>query len=220
MQLFHATRTVVLILSAGLCLNAQDTPGRNPQTEAKGIPPRATPADYQSHTQAGAVTIAAEFTGHSLPTPEGPLTTEDYVAVEAALFGPAGAQLRISAADFSLRVNGKKELLPSQPYGLIVSSLKDPEWVNPESSKSKPKTSMLGGGQEDSNTPPPPPKIPLAVQRAMAQRVQRASLPEGDRALPQDGLLFFKYRGKPEKLHSVELIYDGPAGKATLPLQP
>ena len=221
MQLLHTTRTVVLILSAGLCLNAQDTPSKNPQMEAKGIPPRATPADYQFHAQVGNVTLAAEFTGHSLPTLEGPLTTEDYVAVEAALFGPAGAQLTISATDFSLRLNGKKESLPSQPYGLIVSSLKDPEWVDPEASKSKSKTSMLGGGgQEDSNTPPPPPKIPLAVQRAMAQRVQRASLPEGDRALPQDGLLFFKYRGKTEKLHSVELIYDGPAGKVTLQLQP
>jgi hypothetical protein len=58
------------------------------------------------------------------------------------------------------------------------------------------------------------------VQRAMAQRVQRASLPEGDRPLPKAGLIFFQYRGKTQNLQSLELIYDGPAGKATLKLQP
>jgi hypothetical protein len=54
----------------------------------------------------------------------------------------------------------------------------------------------------------------------MAQRVQKASLPEGDRALPQAGLIFFQYRGKAQGIHSIELIYAGPAGKATLTLQP
>jgi hypothetical protein len=222
MQLFYAMRTVVLILSIGVCLKGQNTPGKDAQTETKGIPPRATPGDYQSQAQAGAVTIAAEFTEHSLPTLEGPLTTEDYVAVETAFFGPAGAQLKISAADFSLSVNGKKTPLPTQPYGLILTSLKDPEWVPPEPPAPKSKSSIGGGGrgQEDSNAPPVPVKIPIPVQRAMAQRVQRASLPEGDRALPQAGLIFFQYRGKAKNLHSIELVYDGPAGKAALKLQP
>jgi hypothetical protein len=218
MQLFYAMRTVVLILSIGLCLQGQNTPSKDAQTETKGIPPRAMPSDYQFQVQAGTVTIAAEFTGHSLPTSEGPLTTEDYVGVEIALFGPTGAQLKISAADFSLRVNGKKTPLPSQQYGLIVSSLKDPEWVPPEPPAAKSKTSFGGGGQGDSTGPPAPVKIPVPVQRAMAQRVQRASLPEGDRALPQAGLIFFQQRAK--NFQSIELVYDGPAGKAALKLQP
>jgi hypothetical protein len=208
-----------MILSIGLCLEGQNPPARTAQPETRGIPPRATPRDYQSQAQAGVVTIAAEFTGHSLPTSEGPLTTEDYVAVETALFGPEGAQLKISATDFSLRVNGKRTPLPSQPYGLIVASLRDPEWVPPEQPAQKSKASFGGGGQDTSNAPPAPVKIPIPVQRAMAQRVQRASLPEGDRALPQAGLLFFQYRGKTENLHSVELVYEGPAGKASLELQ-
>ena len=192
------------------------------QNEAKGIPARAAPADYQSQAQAGEVTIAAEFAGHSVPTLEGPLNTEDYVAIETALFGPAGARLIISAGDFSLRVNGKKTSLASQPYGLIVGSLKDPEWVPPEPPAPKSKTSLGGGGQGqgESNEPPAPVKIPIAVQRAMAQRVQKASLPEGDRALPQAGLIFFQYRGRITNLQSIELIYDGPAGKAIQKLQP
>jgi hypothetical protein len=215
-------RTFVLILSIVLCVNGQNVPGKGAQTETRGLPPRAAPTDYQSQAKAGDITIAAEFTGHSLPTLEGPLTTEDYVAVEAALFGPAGTQLKISAADFSLRVNRKKAPLPSQPYGLIVTSLRDPEWVPPEQPARKSKSSIGGGGQgqEDTNAPPVPVKIPVPVQRAMAQRVQRASLPEGDRALPQAGLIFFQYRGNAKNLRSIELVYDGPAGKATLNLQP
>jgi hypothetical protein len=169
------------------------------------------------------VTIAAEFTSHSVPTEQGPLTTDDFVVVEMALFGAPDARTTISADDFSLRINGKKTPLPSLPYGMILSSVKDPEWAPPEPAKSKSKgglTSGGGGGQGDSNEPPPPVKIPIEVQRAMAQRVQKATLPKGDRALPQAGLIYFQYRGAAKGIHSVELIYDGPAGKATLALQP
>jgi hypothetical protein len=221
MRLFHAMRAFVLIGSFTLCLLGQDTPGTDTNAGTKGIPPRATPADYQSQAQAGKITIAAEFTGHALPTFEGPLTTEEYIAVETAFFGPAGEHLKIAAADFSLRVNGKKTPLPSQPYGLTFTSLRDPEWVPPEPAAAKSKTSFGGSGQGqgDAGAPPAPVKIPIPVQRAMAQRVQRASLPEGERALPQAGLIFFKYRGKTENIESLELLYEGPAGKATVNLR-
>jgi hypothetical protein len=45
-------------------------------------------------------------------------------------------------------------------------------------------------------------------------------LPEGDRPLPQANLLFFEFHGKTARIRSVELVYTGPAGKATLALQP
>jgi hypothetical protein len=221
MLFFLVTRIFVLILSIALGLQGQNTASKDARADTKGIPPRAAPGDYQSQAQAGTVTIAAEFTGHSFPTAEGPLTSEDYIAVETALFGPAGSQLKISAENFSLRVNGKKTPLPSQPYGLTVPSLKDPEWIPPEPPAPKSKSSIGGGdqGAGDSNLPPAPVKIPIPVQRAMAQRVQKASLPEGDRALPQAGLIFFQYRGKDKNLQSIELLYDGPGGKATLNLR-
>jgi hypothetical protein len=138
------------------------------------------------------------------------------------LYGPPEARLRISLEDFSLRVDGKKTPLGAQQYGLVLSSLKDPEWVPPESasSKSKSKTSIGGGGQSEPGSPPPVVRIPIEVQRAMAQRTEKAALPLGDRALPQAGLIFFRYRGKTENIKSLELIYNGPAGTATLTLQP
>ncbi len=53
-----------------------------------------------------------------------------------------------------------------------------------------------------------------------AAKVTKAALPEGDRLLPAAGLLFFKYSGQAKGIYSVELSYDGPAGKATLKLHP
>lgn len=223
MRLSPELRIGFLTAAICLCVRGQNTPGKDAQIEARGMPPRATPGDYQAQAQAGKVTLAAEFKGHSVPTVQGTLSTEDFVVVETGLFGATGEHIKISAEDFSLRINGKKAPLPSQPYGLVVGSVKDPEWEPPVPTASKSKTSVGGSGkgaEGDSNTPPAPVKVPIEVQRAMAKSVQKAVLPEGDRALPQAGLIFFSYRGNAKGIHSVELIYAGPAGQATLKLQP
>ncbi len=226
MRLSPALRIGVWIAALCLCVHAQDTPSQStpskdaPINETKGLPPRTTPADYQAQAQAGTVTVAAEFTGHSVPTAQGTFSTEDYVVVETGIFGPPGARTKLSIEDFSLRINEKKTL-SSQPFGLVLSSLKDPEWAPPAPPEAKSKTSIGGGGQGGKNDAPPAPvHMPFELQRAMAQHVQKASLPEGDRALPQAGLIFFQYTGKTQRIHSLELIYAGPAGKATLTLQP
>jgi hypothetical protein len=222
MRLSQTLRIGVLITAISLCVQGQNAQSKDPQIEARGMPPRATPADYQAHAQAGTVTVAAEFRGHSVPTLNGALSTEDYVVIETGLFGSPGARIKLSSDDFSLRINGKKTPLPTQPYGLVVGSVKDPEWEPPVPAASKSKTSLGGGKGEqgETNAPPAPVQIPIGVQRAIAKHVQRASLPEGDRALPQAGLIFFQYRGKTQSIHSIELIYAGPAGKVTLTLQP
>jgi hypothetical protein len=198
---------------------AQDTAKDAPASESKGMPPRATPGDYQAHTQAGTLTLAAEFMRHSVPTPEATYSTEDFVIVEAGLFGTPQARLTLSIGDFSLRINGRKVASPSQPYGLSFSSLKDPEWEPPSKPKADKPTLDAGGGKADDSFKPIV-RMPIELKRTMQQRVQRASMPEGDRALPVAGLLYFEYRGKPESIRSIELIYSGPAGKATLALQP
>lgn len=215
-----------------LCVQEQNTPSTQSKdtqvNEVRGVPPRATPADYQAHAPAGTVTVAAEFLGHSIPTPDGSTyTSEDYVAVETGLFGPSGARLNISVDNFSIRINAKKKKetsLPSQPFGMVFRSLKDPVWedsvaVEAKAAKSK-STSISTGGQGGQNEPAAPVHMPIELQRAMQQRVQKAALPEGDRALPQAGLIFFPYRGKAQSIHSIELVYAGPAGTAILTLQP
>ena len=233
--------TVVAVLTAALC---QSVPGQAAQSpaqpgpaessavaqspdaqsrEAKGVPPRATPADYQAHAQAGDVTIAAEFTGHSVATPEALLSTEDYVVVEVGLFGRPEARLKLSYEDFSLRINGRKTPVPADQYGLVFASLKDPEWEPPEAAAEKKKSKggvSSGGDKSDTGNLPPIVHVPIELKRAMQSRVQKASLPEGERPLPEAGLIFFPHRGKTENLRSIELIYSGPAGKASLELHP
>lgn len=169
--------------------------------------------------QVGAFTVAAEFKGHSVPTLDGTYSSEDYVAIEAAVFGPSGARIKLSPEDFTLRVNGKKNVLPSQPCELVFHSLEDPEWVPDEPQDSKSKTSFGGGGGQDDSKPPPP-KMPQELRRAMEQRVQKVVLPMGDRPLPQAGLIFFEHRGKIDHIHSLELTYSGPAGKVTFAVHP
>ena len=228
MRLSSALRNglpMALVLVVALGVRGQEPPTQDSAAkeasanESKGMPPRATPGDYQAHTQAGTLTLAAEFMRHSVPTPEATYTTEDFVIVEAGLFGPPQARLTLSIGDFSLRINGKKVASPSQPYGLSFSSLKDPEWEPPSKPKGDKPTLDAGGGKPD-DTFKPVIRMPIELKRTMQQRVQRASMPEGDRALPVAGLLFFEYRGRPESIRSLELIYNGPAGKATLALEP
>jgi len=208
-----------------LCLYSQEPAKDTPAwKETQGLPPRAAPNDYQAQAKVGPVTIAADFVGHFVPTATGtPLTTEDYITAECAIFGEAGAKLQLSPSQFSLRVNGKKGALESVPYGLVVKNVKDPDYEPPElKDKEKPSKGGIssgGGGEQPSNLPPVI-HIPIEIQRALADRVLRASMAEGERPLPQAGLLYFAYHGAAKGIHSVELIYEGAAGKATLTLQP
>jgi hypothetical protein len=221
-----STGLVTGVLFSAVYLSAQDQSDQEQTAKelpGKGLPPRAAASEYQAQEKAGAVTIGAEFAGHSVPTPDHTYLAEDYVVVEAGLFGPPGTHTRLTRDDFSLRVNGKKTVLASEPYELVFHSLKDPEWQPPEAPEAKESKGGLttgGGGGGGDKLPPIPPKMPFPLRRAMEQHVQRAAMLEGDRPLPQAGLLFFLYRGKVESIKSLELTYSGDAGKATLTLQP
>jgi hypothetical protein len=92
--------------------------------------------------------------------------------------------------------------------------------LEPTASEQKSKTSIGTGGQSGASSTPAPYRVPDALRHEWRQRLQKASLPGGDRALPQAGLIYFPYRGKTEKIQSLELIYKGPAGECTLALQP
>lgn len=188
--------------------------------KSTGTPPRATPEDYQARTKVGDRTLAGEFTGHSVPTPDGVFETEDYVVVEVGMFGPPEARGKLVYQDFSLRINGKKATIAAEPFEVVLRSLKDPEWIPPESSSSKSKTGLsTGGGAAGDNSPPPPVHMPFELKRAMELKVQKAALPEGERPLPEAGLIFFPYHGKDKGIHSVELLYAGSAGNAVLQFQ-
>jgi len=202
------------------CLSMVGGRAQNPEPhERKGMSPRATPGDYMAHGSAGKVTLGAEFVGHFIPTDEGTYSTDDYVAVEVGLYGAPQEHMPISFDQFALRVNEKKQV-PGQPFGVIFHSLKDPNWSPPESAEQKQSKTSIGTGGNQNNEPAAPVHMPLPLQRAMQQHVEKVVLPDGDRPLPQAGLLFFPYHGKEAGIHSVELTYTGPAGTVTLNLQP
>ena len=210
---------VVSTLAMAQFLSAQAPDAAKAQL---GLPARATPTDYQTQAKVGNLTIGAEFTGHGIPNAQQPLNSEDYVAVEVGLFGAADARLMIGPTDFSLRINGKKDLSSSQPWGLVAKGVKDLEWVSPDAvpGEAKSKGSVNGGGgQGSSSLPPPAPKVPIDVLRGWQLAVKNAALSQGDRALPQAGLVYFPYRGKVTSIRSLELIYEGPAGSVSLSLQ-
>ncbi|HWF09937.1 MAG TPA: hypothetical protein VG297_15825 [Bryobacteraceae bacterium] len=214
---FHHELRVGALLPAVLIVVLFGVAAAQVVNPAKPLPPRATAGDYRASAQAGKVTIAADFAGHGIPTADAVYSTEDYILVEIGIFGPSDARVNLSYKDFSLRVNGKKALLPAQPYESAFHSLKDPEWIPPEPAASKSKTSVGGGGQND--PPAAPAKMPIGMQLAMERKVKMASLAEGERPLPEAGLVFFSFNGKIESLRSIELIYNGAAGKVTLPLE-
>jgi hypothetical protein len=234
MQFRHFS--VISTLLATLLLTSQFASGQSAPPAAapgasggvsRGIPPRANPSEYLSRAQAGTFTIAAEFDGHSVPTPKATLSTEDFVAVEVALFGVPSARATVSFSDFSLRINGKKAALPAEQFATVFRNLRDPSWSPPEEEdkKSSSKTALNTGGsgsngQNDPGALPPVVHIPPELERAMQQHVQNSALPEGERALPIAGLIFFRYSGAAKGIHSVELVYAGSAGKAVIALQP
>jgi hypothetical protein len=208
-----------LFLALGFLANAQPKPGLIIST---GVPPKAGPADYQGQSQAGTVTIAADFTGHSVATPESTFTSEQYIAFEVGLFGKVGDRVTLSPSQFTLKINGKKTVLESVPFAVIFGSLKDPEWEESQAAAKveKAKTSVGGGGGGGADdAKPAPPKMSITELRAMQQKVQKAAMPEGDRPVPQAGLIFFQYGGNVKKVSSLELSYNGSAGKAKLTIQ-
>jgi hypothetical protein len=228
MRLSVSLRTITLgCIALCLCAQTPNAPSAEHSAtklvggtinEPQGLAPRTSPADYPAQAKLGNITLAADFAGHGVPTTDGPLSTEDYIVVEVAFFGPAGTRLPVSFGDFSLRINNKKNATPSEPYEHVGTSVKDPEWEPPEKPDKGGNTVIGGGGNNDTSKDPPRP--PAELRRAWAQRVKKSSLADGDRALPQDGLLYFSYGGKVKSIRSLELIYAGPAGKATLDLQP
>ena len=186
----------------------------------QGLPPRAAPSDYPAQAKLGPITLAAEFAGHGIPTADGPLSTDGYVVVEVAFFGPSGTRLPISFSDFSLRISGKKNATASESWERVGTNAKDPEWTPPEKPEKGGGSLLSGGGGGNDTSSKEPPRPPAELRRAWAQRVKKAALADGDRALPQDGLLYFSYGGNVKNIRSLELIYAGAAGKATLNLHP
>ena len=202
--------------------SAKDQNEQEPSTKeipGKGMPPRAAASEYQAQGKAGAVTIGAEFDGPLRPHARAYLFVGRlHCGGGRALWRRRARTSRSRATIFRCAINGKKTLLcPASLTSWFSIRSKIPSGSRPKRGGSKASKSSLttGGGGDGGGDklPPIPPKMPFPLRRAMEQHVQKSAMQEGDRPLPQAGLLFFRYSGKAEGIKSLELVYSGAAGR-------
>ncbi len=200
-----------------------------------GTTPKASAQDYPVHATLEKLSIGAEYTVHSFSRGREMFIAKDYLVMEVALFPANGQSLRVNAGDFTLRVNGRKQALSPQAPEIVANALKYPD---PNTGTGLHPTAQLGPvilGQPrpaerfpgDPNAPNPrPTQVPADSPTGMdkeppvtaEQLVVEAALPEGERHQPTSGFLYFPYRGKISHIRSLELVFSGAAGNATLPL--
>jgi len=213
---------------------------------AQGLTPRAQPSDYPAHAALDkGFTLAAENLLHTLPTANGgssgALVANDYLVIEAAVFGPVKQRVDLAAGNFTLVITTGKNnaaTVHSDSPGSVAASIKYSDWTQ------RPTASLSGGVGNTGATigtqvpagrfpgdpsvrppypsPVPPEENPSGIEKQppipIDERIQRAALPECNCAAPITGLLFFPFRGKTKSIKSLELVYDGPAGHVTLKL--
>jgi len=206
---------------------------------AAGIDPRPAATDYPAHARGDAVSLGAEYMVRSLSARNQTFVVNDYLVVEVGLYPAQGRRLLVSSGHFTLRVNGKKEVLFPQTPGMVAASMKYPDWERrPELVAGGGVGGvdvMIGGNPQVERFPgdprprqtrlPAPPRAPSGKPEPEQEAAPRAeelisesALPEGETSQPVAGYLYFAYRGKIKAIRSLELIYNGPAGEFSLRL--
>jgi hypothetical protein len=198
---------------------------------AAGTTPKPRPEDYPAHAAAGILRIGADYTVHSFSARGRTFVADNYLVVEVAIYGPPRADLMVSTSRLTLRVNGRKQLLYSQAPQFVAASFKYPDWERTRRLEAQAGPVILGRPVPVERFPGDPtarrrvpPRAPEPPDRSGAGKtpeptadevVVETGLPEGTQRLPVSGYIYFAHKGK---VKSVELIYDGPEGRAVLRL--
>lgn len=221
-------RAAAILLLASLSATAQGT-----VTKSKA-------EEYPVRGSAGKVALGAEYLVHSVQVGGATLIAPDYLVIEVAVYPPKFERIPVSSGHFTLRINGKKQVLFSQSAGMVSASIKYADWER--------RPTLVGGvggrdggiiiGQPpvtgrfpgdprpDQTRLPRAPRVPDQNPSSVEPKepvdtdelVRSAALPEGEAAGPVSGYLYFAFKGKTSKIKSLELLYRGPEGEATLKL--
>jgi hypothetical protein len=199
------------------------------------------PADYPAHAMLGTTSIGAEYLVHSIPAGNQTLLASEYLVFEVAVFPPRDRAVEISSGTFTLRLNGKKQVLYPVAPGFVAGSLKYPDW------ELRPNAQVTAGvGDTDVVIGRPPvvgrfpddprpaqsrlpraPKAPVPDDQrgveheeleSIDQIIARTALPDGPAAKPVSGYLYFAHKGKAKSIKSLELIYRDKTETVTLTL--
>ncbi len=84
--------------------------------------------DYAVHAEIGTVSIGAEYLVHSIPAHSQTFFAPDYLVVEVAVFPGRLEPVEIGANTFTLRINGRKEIIFPDSPGFVAASLTYPDW--------------------------------------------------------------------------------------------
>jgi len=191
---------------------------------------RPKPADYSAQAKAGPVTVAAECMVHTFSEGRHTFVAEDYLVVEVGVYPDRGTSVTVSAQQFALRINGKKALIYSRTPQMVAASLKYPDWENPRGLETavgvgpvilgRPPAVERFPGDPRARRGPQPPRVGDADPKEPEVRAEdvviSAALTEGETRGPVGGYLYFPYEGKMKKVRRLELLYNGPAGRAEL----
>lgn len=209
---------------------------------AAGTDPKPKADDYQVHAATGNISLGAEFMVRSFQGQDNMFIAKDYLVVEVAVYPPKFEKIKVSTGQFTLRVNGKKQALSAQPPSFVAASLKYPDWER------RP-TVMAGGGLGDAGIilgPPTPTErfpgdprpsqtrlpyprrvpetgAPAGIEKEEPPRAEevviQTAFPEGEFSGPVSGYVYFPYKKKTKSIRTLELLYQGPEGSATLRLR-
>jgi hypothetical protein len=206
---------------------------------AQGTNPKPAAPDYAAHAELNNAVIGAENLGHSLLTATGAILVRDFLIVEVALY-PKDPRMKIRMEQFHLRVNGKKGTLLPQSLGMVISSLKYPDWSSHPTAevgaslgnagvilgRPVPVERFPGDNRPAEQRGPAPPRAPddnngvaKSAPEPVEDVINHLALPEGDDVhSPASGYLFFPFQGQLKSIKTLDLIYEGPLGTATLRL--
>lgn len=200
---------------------------------------RKSASEYPAHAEMKGGAIGAENLGHGIMTQNGVIAADDHLVVEVALYSKSQS-VDVSAGQFSLRINGKGRLLLPESPGMVAASIKYPDWERtpPEVMVGAGDAGVIFGGPNTvprfpgdrrpmgAGVPNPVPPVSTTTapvekqpQEPIEDQVKRWSLPEGNLGPPICGYLYFSYKRKLKSIKALELLYDGPLGRATLPLR-
>lgn len=189
-----------------------------------GTKPRATAADYPVHIETPAASVGAEFMVRSFGRDTDTFITERFLTVEVAIYPVNRKPVPVSNTRFTLRINGKKEVIFSVPPSMVAASLKYSDWDQRGGLEAQAGPISMGGNRPSSRFPgdtrsqqgryPPPgqaPGDPAPVEKVPVlpeELVDQVALGEGETPYPVSGYIYFPYSGKTKSIKSLELIYN------------
>jgi hypothetical protein len=189
-----------------------------------GTTPKAKADDYESHGRSQDVAIGAEYMIHSFSGQGETYIANDYLVVEVALYPPKDGKVDVKGNQFTLRINGKKQLLAPETAQMVAAKMQRPEWQmrprleaegglgNTGVILGRPVPSQTPGGQRSPNpiprSPVPDnPNVNSEPRVAAHELAIQSALPEGEYRGPVSGFLYFPYKGRTSAIKSLELIY-------------